>query len=139
MKGIEPFPAMLWLLLLNWSTSFSMSVLILGLAVKWERVFKPYVLVVFLYVVSCFSSLMPESLVRWFPGNQGIYLRHSEVDGHIHHFSVWWSLIYNAMIIVCVFYGGCIISKRPMFRGRKIQMNYSERQEDLSWHIRRRR
>ncbi|MBH8607759.1 hypothetical protein [Thermoactinomyces sp. CICC 10521] len=119
MKGIEPFPAMLWLLLLNWSTSFSMSVLILGLAVKWERVFKPYVLVVFLYIVSCFSSLMPESLVSWFPGNQGIYLRHSEVDGHIHHFSVWWSLIYNAMIIVCVFLWGMHYIKKADVSGQK--------------------
>ncbi|TCW40402.1 hypothetical protein EDC32_10142 [Laceyella sacchari] len=111
-NGIHSFIMLAWVFVLSWSTSLAMAVLQLALAVKWKSVFKPILFISVLYVVSCFSPLFGKQLIKWFPGNQGMFLRHTVVDPYVPSFSLSWSVFYNAIVLILSMYMGYLYVKK---------------------------
>lgn len=91
-----------WIFLLFGSTLFAVSFIQMALSVIWRNSFTALILVCAVMILSWLFGIRHPYLVRWLPGSQSMLLRHTFLDPTVYGFSLTWSLVYNAIIVLIV-------------------------------------
>ena len=91
-----------WVFLLFGSTLFAVSFIQMVLSVIWRNSFTALILVCTVMILSWLSGIGHPYIVKWLPGSQSMLLRHTFLDPMVYGFSLTWSLVYNAIIVLIV-------------------------------------
>jgi len=91
-----------WVFLLFGSTLFAVSFIQMAFSVIWRNSFTALILVCAVMILSWLFGMGHPYLVRWLPGSQSMLLRHTFLDPTVYGFSLTWSLVYNAIIVLIV-------------------------------------
>ncbi|MGC8691261.1 MAG: hypothetical protein ACP5SP_07470 [Caldisericum sp.] len=91
-----------WVFLLFGSTLFALSFIQMALSVIWRNSFTALILVCAVMILSWLFGIRHPYLVRWLPGSQSMLLRHTFLDPTVYGFSLMWSLVYNAIIVLII-------------------------------------
>lgn len=101
-KDMTVATLMRWTFLLFFSTLFAVSFIQMALSVIWRNSFTALILVCAVMILSWLFGIGHPYLVRWLPGSQSMLLRHTFLDPTVYGFSLTWSLVYNAIIVLIV-------------------------------------
>ena len=91
-----------WVFLLFGSTLFAVSFIQMAFSVIWRNSFTALILVCAVMILSWLFGIGHPYLVRWLPGSQSMLLGHTFLDPTVYGFSLTWSLVYNAIIVLIV-------------------------------------
>jgi hypothetical protein len=91
-----------WIFLLFGSTLFALSFIQMALSVIWRNSFTALILVCAVMILSWLFGIGHPYVVRWLPGSQSMLLRHTFLDPTVYGFSLTWSLVYNAIIVLII-------------------------------------
>jgi len=91
-----------WIFLLFGSTLFAISFIQMTISIIWRNSFTALILVCAVTILSWLFGIGHPYMVRWLPGSQSMLLRHTFLDPMVYGFSLTWSLVYNAIIILIV-------------------------------------
>jgi hypothetical protein len=91
-----------WILLLFLTTLISFSLTQMALSIMWRNSFVSLIFVGAVMVLSWVFGIHHPYIVRYLPGSQSMLLRHTFLDTMVYGFSLTWSLVYNAIIILIV-------------------------------------
>lgn len=91
-----------WIFLLFGSTLFALSFIQMALSVIWRNSFTALILVCAVMILSWLFGIGHPYVVRWLPGSQSMLLRHTFLDPTVYGFSLTWSLVYNAVIVLII-------------------------------------
>jgi hypothetical protein len=101
-KDMTVVTLMRWTFLLFFSTLFALSFIQIALSVIWRNSFTALILVCAVMILSWLFGIGHPYLVRWLPGSQSMLLRHTFLDPTVYGFSLTWSFVYNAIIVLIV-------------------------------------
>ncbi len=101
-KDMTVVTLMRWTFLLFFSTLFALSFIQMAFSVIWRNSFTALILVCAVTILSWLFGIGHPYLVRWLPGSQSMLLRHTFLDPTVYGFSLTWSLVYNAIIVLIV-------------------------------------
>lgn len=91
-----------WIFPLFSSTLFAISFIQMTISIIWRNSFTALILVCAVTILSWLFGIGHPYLVRWLPGSQSMLLRHTFLDPMVYGFSLTWSLVYNAIIVLIV-------------------------------------
>jgi uncharacterized membrane protein YuzA (DUF378 family) len=91
-----------WIFLLFGSTLFALSFIQMTISIIWRNSFTALILVCAVMILSWLSGIGHPYIVKWLPGSQSMLLRHTFLDPMVYGFSLTWSLVYNAIIVLIV-------------------------------------
>ncbi len=101
-KDMTVATLMRWTFLLFFSTLFAVSFIQMAFSVIWKNSFTALILVCAVMILSWLFGIGHPYLVRWLPGSQSMLLRHTFLEPTVYGFSLTWSLVYNAIIVLIV-------------------------------------
>ena len=101
-KGITVVILIKWVFLLYLSTLFTLSFVQMAFSVIWRNSFTALILVSTVMVLSWLFGIGHPYIVRWLPGSQSMLLRHTFFDSSVYNFSLNFSLVYNAVIVLII-------------------------------------
>ncbi len=101
-EGITVMILVKWIFLLYLGTLFALSFVQMALSVIWRNSFTALILVCAVMMLSWLFGIGHPYIVRWLPGSQSMLLRHTFFDPSVYSFSLSFSLIYNAVIVLTI-------------------------------------
>ncbi len=101
-EGITVVILIKWVFLLYLSTLFALSFIQMAFSVIWRNSFTALILVSAVMILSWLFGIGHSYIVRWLPGSQSMLIRHTFFDSSVYSFSLSFSLIYNAVIVLII-------------------------------------
>jgi hypothetical protein len=91
-----------WIFPLFFGTLFAVSLLQTALSIQWRNAFTSLIAASAIMILSWLFGTRRPHVVRWLPGSQSMLLRHTFLEPQVHGFSLTWSLVYNAVLILAI-------------------------------------
>jgi hypothetical protein len=91
-----------WIFPLFFGTLSAISLLQTALSIQWRNAFTSLIAVSAIMILSWLFGIRRPHVVRWLPGSQSMLLRHTFLEPNVYGFSLTWSLVYNAVLILAI-------------------------------------